>query len=145
MRTVAGNGQAGFRDGPGHGANFFYPTDLAVDATDGTLFVADRANHRIRKVTSKGNVSTLAGSGLNGVVDAKGTAAAFSWPNSIALDPSPRGALYVADTFTFRLRRVQRDGTTRTIAIGPTPPPKPPEPDPKAEPDKPADDAGSEV
>ena len=71
MRTVAGNGSAGHKDGQGHSAQFFYPTDVAVDG-DGLVFVADRANHRIRKVTSKGNVSTLAGSGLNGVVDAKG-------------------------------------------------------------------------
>ena len=51
MRTVAGNGSAGHKDGAGHVAQFFYPTDVAVDG-DGAAFVADRANHRIRKVTS---------------------------------------------------------------------------------------------
>lgn len=61
---------------------------VAVDA-DGTIFVTDRANHRVRKVTSKGNVSTLAGSGRNAVVDGKGQAACFAWPNAIALVRPP--------------------------------------------------------
>ena len=113
----------GYKNGSGGSAQFFYPVGIAVDA-DGTIFVADRANHRVRKVTSKGNVSTLAGSGRNAVVDGKGEAASFAWPNAIALDPSGRGAVYVSDTFAFRIRKITRDGQTRTICIGPAPPPK---------------------
>ena len=125
VRTLAGNGTPGYKDGPGAQAHFFYPVDVAVDA-DGTIFVADRANHRVRKVTSKGTVSTLAGSGQSAVVDGKGQAASFTFPNAITLDPSGRGALYVSDTFSFRIRKVQRDGQTRTICVGPAPPPRPP-------------------
>jgi len=124
VRTLAGSGAPGHRDGSGNSAQFFYPVGIAVDA-DGTAFVADRANHRVRKVTSKGTVSTLAGSGRNAVVDGKGQAASFAWPNAITLDPSARGAVYVSDTFAFRIRRITRDGQTRTICIGPAPSSKP--------------------
>ena len=84
MKTLAGNGTPGYKDGSGNGAQFYYPVGVAVDA-DGTLFVTDRANHRVRKVTSKGTVSTFAGSGRNAVVDGKGLNASFSFPNAIAL------------------------------------------------------------
>ncbi|KAL3922868.1 MAG: hypothetical protein SGPRY_004403, partial [Prymnesium sp.] len=131
VRTLAGNGSAGFRDGSGHNAMFSHPTGIAVDS-EGTIFVTDRGNHRVRKVTSKGTasspflrspcgvswhfiafhlprssrqVSTLAGNGQNLVQDGKGAAASFSWPNAITLDPCGRGPLYVSDTFTFRIRK----------------------------------------
>ena len=84
VRTLCGSGTPGHKDGSGTSAQFFYPVGIAVDA-DGTSFVTDRANHRIRKVTAKGTVSTLAGSGRNAVVDGKGAAASFAWPNAIAL------------------------------------------------------------
>ena len=83
VRTLAGSGVAGHKDGSGATSQFFYPVGIAIDA-DGTLFVTDRANHRVRKVTSKGTVSTLAGSGRNAVEDGKGQAASFSFPNAIA-------------------------------------------------------------
>ena len=124
VRTLAGNGTAGYKDGSGSSAQFYYPVGVAVDA-DGVVFVTDRANHRVRKITSKGTVSTLAGSGRNAVVDGKGQQASLSWPNAIPLDPTGRGALYVSDTFTFRIRRIQRDGQTRTLAIGAALPPAP--------------------
>ena len=84
VRTLAGNGTPGHKDGSGTSAQFFYPVGIAVDV-DGTAFVADRANHRVRKVTSKGTVSTIAGSGRNAVIDGKGQGASFAWPNAIAL------------------------------------------------------------
>ena len=121
MRTLAGNGLPGHKDGSGTSSQFFYPVGIAVDA-DGTAFVADRANHRVRKVTSKGTVSTLAGSGRNAVVDGKGQMAAFAWPNAITLDKSEKGgAIYVSDTFHFRIRkdhtrRADEDGMYRSGA-----------------------------
>ena len=71
VRTLAGTGTLGYRDGSGHSAMFSHPTDIAVDG-EGTIFVADRGNHRVRKVTSKGTVSTFAGNGQNAVTDGKG-------------------------------------------------------------------------
>lgn len=153
VKTFAGNGHAGYKDGTGSSAQFYYPVGIAVDA-DGTVFVTDRANHRVRKITSKGTVSTLAGNGRNAVVDGKGQSACFAWPHAITLvrrrarcrlvaprpllschsspvvwcgaqDPTGRGPIYVSDTFSFRIRRIQRDGQTRTLAIGKAPPPAP--------------------
>ena len=121
VKTLAGTGAPGHKDGSGGAAQFFYPVGIAMDS-EGCLFVTDRANHRIRKVTTKGTVSTLAGSGRNAVIDGKGQAAAFSFPNAIALD---RAAIYVSDTFTFRIRRILKDGQTRTLAIGFPPPAAP--------------------
>jgi hypothetical protein len=59
--------------------------------------VADLGNHVIRKITSDGTVSTLAGSGVAGFADGVGTAAQFSGPTGIALDAA--GNIYVADTY----------------------------------------------
>jgi len=117
VRTLAGSGNAGWKDGSGHSAQFSNPTGIAVDG-EGTVFVTDRGNHRVRKITSKGTVSTLAGSGNNAVADGKGAAASLSWPHSITIDPAAKGCLYVSDTFTFRIRRITRDGMVKTIAIG---------------------------
>ena len=124
VATVAGTGAPGHRDGAAHTAQFLYPTGIAADS-DGTLFVADRGNHRIRKITPKGTVTTLAGSGLNGALDGKGAQAAFAWPNAVCIDPTTKNAIFVVDTFVFQLRRVTRDGVTRTLCIGPKPKPKP--------------------
>ena len=129
VRTLCGNGQLGHKDGPGSSAQFNYPVAVAVDA-DGTLFVADRGNHRVRKVTPKGTVSTLAGSGVMDIQDGKGQQAGLCFPNAIALDSTGRGPIYVADTFSFRIRKIQRDGQVRTICVGPAPPPRPPKPEP---------------
>jgi sugar lactone lactonase YvrE len=131
VKTLAGNGTPGFRDGSANSAMFNSPVGIAVDS-EGTIFVSDRANHRVRRLTAKGTVSTLAGSGKSGVVDGKGQAASFAWPNAIAVDPSARGAVYVSDTFSFRVRRVARDGQVRTVCVGAIPPTPPPAPAPSA-------------
>ncbi len=125
VRSLSGCGTPGHKDGASHIAQFYYPTGIAADS-DGALFVADRANHRVRKVTLKGHVSTLAGSGAAAAVDGRGSSASFSWPHGIVVDPAPRGPVYVSDTFVFQIRKILRDGTTRTISIGvPPPPPEP--------------------
>ncbi|NIP92794.1 MAG: hypothetical protein GWO24_04740, partial [Akkermansiaceae bacterium] len=68
VTDFAGSGVAGFADGPGATAQFDHPVDIAIDAL-GNLYVADELNHRIRKVTPAGEVSTMAGSGLAGFAD----------------------------------------------------------------------------
>ena len=59
VSTVAGNGQKGFADGEGAAARFHYPTDVVVDK-EGTIVVADRDNHRLRKIRGR-QVTTLVG------------------------------------------------------------------------------------
>ena len=112
ITTLAG-GTRGYADGTGASAQFYYPSGLALDA-GGNLYVADRDNHRIRRIdTTTGEVTTVAGSSL-GYLDAQGTAARFNTPVAVAVDLS--GTLYVADTGNTRIRKIAPDGTVTTLA-----------------------------
>ena len=103
VSTVAGSGTAGWADGTGPAASFNYPTTIISDAS-GNVFVADYHNNRIRKVTSGGVVTTLAGSATAGSANGTGTAATFNYPFAISIDAS--GYLYVGDLNTDLVRKV---------------------------------------
>ncbi len=93
--TVAGSGSAAFQDGAGTNAAFGEPAGLAHDGAS-TLYVADRANHRVRKIdTITWEVNTLAGNGVAGRTDAVGRAAYLNLPIGLALDEL--GNLVVAE------------------------------------------------
>ncbi|MDR0233551.1 MAG: hypothetical protein LBI31_01900, partial [Zoogloeaceae bacterium] len=113
VSTLAGSGEEGFADGEDIDARFAYPAGIAIDAA-GNLYVADSQNHRIRKVTPKGVVSTIAGSGKEGFANGKGVAAQFHRPSGIAIDAA--GNLYVADTGNNRIRKVTPKGMVSTFA-----------------------------
>jgi hypothetical protein len=101
--TLAGNAGYGSTDGTGSAARFYYPQGVAVDSA-GNAYVADTFNNTIRKITSAGVVTTLAGfAGSNGSSDGTGSAARFGGPNSVALDST--GNVYVADTSNSTIRR----------------------------------------
>jgi len=70
--TLAGSGSAGLTDGAGAAAQFKNPRGAAVD-DEGNIIIADRFNHRVRKITRDGTVSTLTGSGSAGFADGTGT------------------------------------------------------------------------
>ncbi len=107
-------GQSGYRDGPGAQALFADPQGLVADAA-GTLFVADRANHVIRKITTDGMVSTLAGrAGFDGSADGVGDTARFRWPSRLALDAA--GNLYVSEQGNSAIRRITPQGVVTTFA-----------------------------
>jgi sugar lactone lactonase YvrE len=113
VSTVAGSGIVGRADGQGTAASFNNPTGVAVDAV-GYLYVADRDNHLIRKITPTGLVSTLAGSGANGSANGLGAAASFSYPPRLTLDLS--GNILVADAGNHLIRKVTPAGVVTTLA-----------------------------
>jgi DNA-binding beta-propeller fold protein YncE len=103
--TVAGNGKEGYADGPGTTAQFNNPTGL-IAAADGSVIVADRNNHRIRRVAPDGTVSTLAGIGTAGFTDGAPTAAQFNRPIDVVQDRRTL-YLYVSEENNHRVRRLQ--------------------------------------
>jgi len=117
IATVAGNGVNGYGGDGGSAttARLSYPGGVAVDAT-GNLYVADRANNRIRKVTPAGAISTVAGNGSSGSGgdDGPATSARLGSPVDVAVDG--RGNLYIADRSNHRIRRVSAAGIITTIA-----------------------------
>lgn len=112
--TVASYQRAGYSDGVGTAARFRSPTQMAVDAAD-NLYVADQGNHRIRRITPAGEVTTLAGQSDADVVDGQGTSAKFDSPFAMAIDRST-GNLYVSDWDGCTVRRVTPAGNVTTVA-----------------------------
>jgi len=118
VTTLAGlTGQPGSGDGTGAAARFRWPQGVAVD-TAGNVDVVDTSNHTIRRITSAGVVSTIAGSpGNAGIADGAAAAARFNAPAGIGIDPS--GTRYIADSENFAIRKMSAVGTTVTLAGSP--------------------------
>jgi sugar lactone lactonase YvrE len=114
VTTLAGSGAVGAVDATGTTASFALPVGLVVDAS-GNVYVGDANNDKIRKITQLGVVTTLAGSGTAGAIDAIGTAASFFRPGGVAVDAS--GNLYVADFFNHKIRKIAVSGYTISTAL----------------------------
>ena len=116
VSTLAGRaGGRGFADGPAAEARFHSPTGL-VCCTDGSIFVADCGNKRVRRIKD-GTVTTFAGSGKAGGADGVGAAASFD--GLIALSLGPGGVLFVAeDAYGRRVRMISPAGVVSTLAGG---------------------------
>jgi len=132
ITTIAGTGAAGFSgdEEPATAAQLLEPRGLA-SAVDGSLFVADTGNNRIRRIRPDGIITTVAGTGFPAspapllafipggsphiVVGDGGpaTGAILSAPSAVVVDP--HGRLLIADAGNYRIRRVEEDGTIRTI------------------------------
>ena len=117
ITTLAGTRERGYSGdgGPAVEAQLFSPEGVAVDGA-GNLFIADRDNHRIRRVGATGTITTIAGTGEPGYSGDGGPAveAQLSLPKGVAVDGA--GNLYIADTFYHRIRRVDANGTITTFA-----------------------------
>lgn len=113
MSTFAGSSQ-GCQDGTGTLAKFSFPEDIVIDRED-NLYVADYGNHRIRKITKTGLVSTFAGNGLAGKNDGQLTSASFYFPKALAIDANDN--LVVADTGNNAIRLIiKRSSHVFTLA-----------------------------
>ncbi len=112
VSTIAG-GNADFANGQGYDAKFWSPSGLALDSS-GNLYVADTGNHKIRKITPKGIVSTLAGGNYQGFSDGIGIHASFWAPTGVAVDTL--GNVYVADKVNSKIRKITPGGEVSTIA-----------------------------
>ena len=111
VTTLAGSNY-GFADGPGTIAQFHYPFGVATD-TSGNVYVADYNNDKIRKITSDGVVSTVAGS-TNGFANGNGATAQFSSPHGVVADAA--GNLYIADSGNYIIRKITPTGDVSTFA-----------------------------
>lgn len=115
VTTYAGlAGLSGSTDGDTTLAKFNSPHGICVDK-QGIVYIADRYNNKIRKITPARITSTLAGSGAAGSNDGTGAAATFNQPSAIACDTS--GNLYVADKMSYKIRKiVAATGVVTTVA-----------------------------
>ncbi|MFA5260206.1 MAG: hypothetical protein WC450_03135, partial [Candidatus Omnitrophota bacterium] len=119
--TAAGTGQAGYSgdSGPGTEARVNYPEDTAIDGL-GNVYIADTNNHRVRKVTPNGIITTVAGSGNNsyghnfGGDGGPALDALLYYPSAVAVDGE--GNLFIADKYNHRIRKVDTNGIITTFA-----------------------------
>ena len=112
VSTFAGTSAAGLFDGPLLSAKFNSVRTTAEDTGTGTVYVADAANHAVRKIRN-GIVTTLAGNGTSGDIDAQGTNARLFGPSGLCLY---NGYIYITDNGNNKIKRIDTLGNVVTIA-----------------------------
>src|SRR5207249_1034730 len=100
---------------PATTAEISYPWGVAIDG-QGNLFIADAGNGRIRKLSTDGTITTVAGNGTRGYGGDGGpaTSASFNIPKAVVVDS--QGNLFIVDTDNNRIRKVSANGTITTVA-----------------------------
>jgi len=117
VTTLAGGVGGGYADGLGRAARFNLPIGVATDAT-GHVYVADLQNCAVRKITSSGLVTTLAGNNGYGSADGAGAFAQFQNPHGVATDVA--GNVLVADTENYTIRKITPGAFVTTLAGTPS-------------------------
>ncbi|HEX6352924.1 protein kinase domain-containing protein [Actinophytocola sp.] len=117
ITTVAGNGFQGYSGDGGKAvdARLDYPTGIAFGA-DGTLYIADSDNNRIRAVDGDGRIRTVAGVGRSGSAGDGGPAEQAELADPVSIDIAADGTIYLAEEDGNRIRRVGVDGIITTVA-----------------------------
>lgn len=108
----AGQLEGGLYDDQRESALFSKPSGISVDH-EGNIYVADSANHAIRKISINGEVSTIAGNGHLGYTDGQREQALLYSPQDIAV--SKDGIVYVADTLNHVIRKIDLSGKVTTL------------------------------
>jgi sugar lactone lactonase YvrE len=114
---VAGNGRTGSLGdyGPATNAELGVPYDVAVDSA-GNLYIADAFNYRVRRVDTTGIITTYAGTGTGGFSGDNAVASSAQINNAFGLTVDGVGNLYIADSYNYRVRRVDTNGNITTVA-----------------------------
>ena len=122
VTTVAGNGSLGFSGdgGPALNAQLNNPQGVTVDPA-GNIYVGDLYNYRIRKITPAGTISTIAGTGIEGLAGDNGPATAARFSGVGGLSIGPDGNLYIADRVNQRVRRINLSTGIITTLAGASP------------------------
>jgi hypothetical protein len=113
VTTFAGSGVAGSDDGIGLSASFNSPIGITIDG-NGSFYITEAGDNKIRKMTAAGEVTTIAGNGMQGSSDGQGTAASFLGPVGIVKDQS--GNLFVTDAVNGKIRIITPGGLVGTVA-----------------------------
>jgi len=117
ISTIAGNGSVGYSGdgGPATAAALRHPTNVCINNI-GEVFVSDQANNCIRKISTSGIITTVAGTGTAGYYGDGGpaTAAELTSPSCVLLDSA--GNLFIADASNFVIRKMDTSGTISSIA-----------------------------
>jgi len=118
ISTVAGTGAAGFSGdgGPATQAALNFPSSLAL-GPDGSLYVGDMGNNRVRRIAPGGTITTFAGGGAQSGEGLPATDVALEVPQGVAVGPD--GSLYLSELFKGRIRKVSPDGLITTFAGAP--------------------------
>jgi|GEM_PF-3965092 len=113
VTTFAGS-TTGYQDGTGTAARFASPAGIAA-GDNGTLYVSDRGNKRIRQISPEGIVSLLSGTGVSGQTNGSAATSQFNQPGKLTLDSA--GTLYVSDGSGHMVRKINTsNGTTSAFA-----------------------------
>lgn len=117
VSTYAGTGTAGYLDGPASEAKFNQPINICMDDA-GNMYISDFLNQRIRKISQDMVVTTIAGTGVAGLLDGPAAQAKFNYPRGICLDDT--GNIYIGDSWNHRVRKISLNGIVSTWAGGGT-------------------------
>lgn len=120
VSTLAGSATSGSSNGTGAAASFTYPRGITIDADGTNVYVADSGSRIVRRIiVATGVVSTLAGSGASGALDATGTAASFNIPEGLTTDGI---SLFLTDSANNNIRKIEiASGAVTTVAGSTTP------------------------
>lgn len=113
VSTFAGTGVVGSTDGSASTSRFNYPTVIVFD-NQNNLIVVDRSNHKIRKITPTGNVTTIAGAGTAGSLDGASITATFRYPDGAIVDSN--GNVFITDQSNHKIRKLDTSNIVTTIA-----------------------------